>query len=73
MNTDYELEVYGPGDTDACIINLSSRTPFGSISVGDLIHHNEEGRLRVTEVTHYLWEIGDAQMHKIWIDTEKAR
>lgn len=73
MNADYELEVYGPGDRDACPIGLSSRTPFGAISVGDAIWHDEEGELRVIKVTHLLWETGEAQTHKIRIDTAKAR
>lgn len=75
MNTDYELEVYGPGDRDACLIGLSSRTPFGAISVGDAIWHDEdeEGELRVLKITHLLWETGDTQTHKIRVDTEKAR
>ena len=72
MTTMYELEIYGPDDMRACISDFSSDTPFGAISVGDLIPHEVEGALTVTRVIHMIFGSSKTLTHKIRIDTKKA-
>jgi hypothetical protein len=75
----YILEINEPGETGVAAASFESDSPFGTVSVGDLLNPgNWEGAehpgyvLRVVNVEHILWDFGKGSgpSHKICVFTE---
>lgn len=78
MFTKYALEVYEPNDTRTVAAFIESVNPFGQISKGDHISPYAWEQcsippgqtLRVVEIEHYIFKVGNILTHKIGIFTE---
>lgn len=78
----FNLEIYGPGDTEDAAFNVDAETPFQSFQRGDLINpryggfsHVEKlkGKLmRVVSVEHGLDELDNGIRQYIRVYTELA-
>jgi hypothetical protein len=72
----YMLEIYEPGSTESAWVSFESDSPFGSISVGDIINPGVwEGSnspmtvLKAVAVEHLVWEAQGEVKHKIMVFT----
>lgn len=77
MKTEYHLEIYEPDDNGCVAASWTSPAPFMAISVGDVIHggclnlSSSHKSLRVTLISHIVWEIENSHIaHKVCLYTE---
>ena len=75
---EYMLEIYEPGSVENVWVYFKTSSPFGAISIGDLINPNLwEGSqspmriLRVVNVEHIIWEVNSTVKHKVMVFTEE--
>jgi hypothetical protein len=74
----YILEINVPGEKDLVEAVFESDTPFGAITVGDILKpgflHDAPKSVkdqRVVKVVHILWQNDGPPKHKICIHTEE--
>ncbi len=71
----YHFEISEPDDLKTVRFHAKSDTPFGAISVGDILHCGDMlpgDRLEVSGVEHLFWESGGVVTQKICIHTKNT-
>ena len=75
-NDIYFLEIYEPGSAEDVLKTFESNIPFLGIARGDyfspswILTDARTGLLRVVNIEHIIWEVGDRVKHKICVFTE---
>jgi hypothetical protein len=72
MVTRYVLQILGESDKDV-FSKFGGETPFGAISVCDLIAAGGAAYRKVTDVLHTLSEAGSDVTHQVFIFTRPAK